>query len=182
MDAVSGAKARMTRIGLGFDAHRFGGSPPLRLAGVAVDQERGLAAWSDGDAAAHAAADALLGAASLGDLGVWFPSEGGRWEGADSMDLLARVVEMVESAGMSVGNLDLTVIAQNIRIAPHREAMRAELAAVLGVDADRVSVKATTTDGMGFTGRGEGVAVWAAVLLTEAPPAAEASDGPTGGA
>ena len=180
MDSESGVKVLLPRIGFGFDAHRFGGPPPLRLAGVAVDEERGLAAWSDGDAAAHAAADALLGAASLGDLGVWFPSGSGRWEGADSMEILARVVEMVESAGMSVGNLDLTVIAQNIRIAPHREAMQARLSSVLGVGADRVSVKATTADGMGFTGRGEGVAVWATVLLMEAPPAAEAPGGALG--
>ena len=174
-------KAGLPRIGFGFDAHRFGGSPPLRLAGVAVDEKIGLAAWSDGDAAAHAAADALLGAASLGDLGVWFPSGSERWEGAPSMEILARAAAMVESVGMSVGNLDLTVIAQNIRIAPHREAMRAGLSSALGVAADRVSVKATTTDGMGFTGRGEGVAAWAAVLLVPAPPAAEASGGLPGG-
>lgn len=182
MDRVSGVKAGLPRIGFGFDAHRFGGPPPLRLAGVTVDEQLGLAAWSDGDAAAHAAADALLGAASLGDLGVWFPSGSGRWEGADSMEMLARAAAMVESAGMSVCNLDLTVIAQNIRIAPHREAMRAGLSSALGVAADRVSVKATTTDGMGFTGRGEGVAVWAAVLLMEAPPAAEVAGGPPEGA
>ena len=176
---MNGVRGGLPRIGFGFDAHRFGGSPPLRLAGVVVDAERGLAAWSDGDAAAHAAADALLGAASLGDMGVWFPPGSGRWEGAESMEMLARVVEMVGSAGMSVGNLDLTVIAQDIRIAPRRAEMRAGLAAVLGIDIERVSVKATTTDGMGFTGRGEGVAAWAAVLLMEgAPPRA---DEPSGG-
>ena len=159
------------RVGLGFDAHRFGGPPPLKLAGVVVDGSRGLAATSDGDVAAHAAADAILGAAALGDLGAFFPSQDGRWEGADSMELLASVVDMVGSAGMSVGNMDVTVIAETVRVAPYREEMRAGMAAVLGVDADRVSVKATTTDGMGFTGRGEGIAAWVAVLLVEDPPA-----------
>ena len=157
------------RIGFGFDAHRFGGPPPLKLAGVVVDEERGLAAASDGDAAAHAAADALLGAAALGDIGAYFPSEDERWQGADSMEMLARVSALVASAGMAVGNLDLTVIAETVRIAPHREEMRAALAAVLEVGVDRVSVKATTTDGMGFTGQGEGVAAWAAALLLESP-------------
>ena len=162
--------AGFPRIGLGFDAHRLGGRPPLKLAGVVVDDGRGLVATSDGDVAAHAAADALLGAAALGDLGAFFPSDDGRWDGADSMELLAEVVGMVASSGMSIGNIDVTVIAEDVRVAPYREEMRTALAGVLGVGVDRVSVKATTTDGMGFTGRGEGVAAWVAVLLVEDPP------------
>ena len=173
---MSGA---LPRIGWGFDAHRFGGPPPLKLGGVVVDGSRGLAATSDGDAAAHAAADAILGAAALGDLGAFFPSEDGRWEGADSMELLAGVVGLVAAEGMSVGNMDLTVIAETVRVAPYRAEMRASLAAVLGVDIDQVSVKATTTDGMGFTGRGEGVAAWAAVLLVEGPSVRDAPFGPS---
>lgn len=155
------------RIGLGFDAHRLGGPPPVKLAGVEVDRSRGLVATSDGDVAAHAVADAMLGAAALGDLGAHFPSEDAEWEGADSMGLLATVVMMVAEAGMGVGNVDLTVIAETVRVAPFRERIRKELAHVLGVELGRVSVKATTTDRMGFTGRGEGIAAWAAVLLVE---------------
>lgn len=142
----------------------------MRLAGVVVDHGRGLVATSDGDVAAHAAADALLGAAALGDLGTFFPSEGGLWDGADSMELLAEVVGRVASEGMSIGNMDVTVIAEEVRVAPHREEMRTGLAAAMGIGVDRVSVKATTTDGMGFTGRGEGVAAWVAVLLVEDLP------------
>ena len=168
------------RIGLGFDAHRLGGSPPLKLAGIVVDPAHGLIATSDGDVAAHAVADAMLGAAALGDLGAYFPSGDGEWEGADSMDLLGRVVATVAAAGMSTGNLDLTVIAETVRVAPYRERMRSTLADVLGVDPGKVSVKATTTDRMGFTGRGEGIAAWAAVLLVRGPSPAAPSPGPPG--
>lgn len=164
-------------VGLGFDAHPFGGPPPLKLAGVVVDRSRGLEATSDGDVAAHAVADAVLGAASLGDLGTFFPSGDARWQGADSMDLLRGVVGLAMSEGMTVGNVDLTVIAETVRVAPHREEMRTRLAVVLEVDTLRVSVKATTTDGMGFTGRGEGVAAWAAVLLVKGPVIPDASSG-----
>ena len=157
------------RVGMGFDAHRLGGPPPLKMAGVEVDRVRGLIATSDGDVAAHAVADAMLGAAALGDLGVHFPSGDGAWEGADSMELLARVVGMVARAGMRVGNVDLTVIAETVRVAPFRERIRSGLADVLGVEPGRVSVKATTTDRMGFTGRREGIAAWASVLLVEGP-------------
>ena len=159
-----------TRIGNGFDAHRLGGTPPLKLAGVVVDTSQGLLATSDGDAVAHAVADALLGAASLGDVGELFPSGDERWRGADSMELLARVVELLGVEGMGVGNLDVTVIAERIRISPHRDLMRRRLATVLGTKTDRVSVKATTTDGMGFAGRGEGIAASAVVLLVPVPP------------
>ena len=164
------------RVGLGFDAHRLGGAPPLKLAGVEVDSARGLIATSDGDVAAHAVADAMLGAAALGDMGAHFPPGDRKWEGADSMELLATVMGMVAEAGWRVGNIDLTVIAETVRVAPFRERMQCGLADVLGVAPGRVSVKATTTDSMGFTGRGEGIAAWASALLVKgAAPVASPS-------
>ena len=155
------------RIGHGYDAHRFGGNPPLRLAGVVVDSGRGLAATSDGDLVAHAVIDAILGAAGKGDIGTHFPSSDPRWQDADSMEMLRSVVRSVASCGLAVSNLDVTVVAETVRVGPYRDAMRTRLAAVLGLGRERVSVKATTTDGMGFTGRDEGVAAWASVLLLE---------------
>jgi len=155
------------RTGHGFDAHRFGGNPPLRLAGVVVDSGRGLAATSDGDVVAHAVIDALLGAAGKGDIGTHFPSSDPRWRDADSMEMLRSVVRSVKSGGLDASNLDVTVVAETVRVSPHRAEMRSRLATVLGLDRERVSIKATTTDGMGFTGREEGVAVWASVLLVE---------------
>jgi 2-C-methyl-D-erythritol 2,4-cyclodiphosphate synthase len=152
------------RVGLGFDAHRFGGKSPLVLGGVIVDHERGLEATSDGDAAAHAVSDALLGAVGLGDMGTHFPSSDEGWRGADSMLMLDTVVKLVRASGWWVNNVDLTIIAQNVRIDPHRQAMRLALSDVLETEA--VSVKATTTDTMGFTGRGEGLAVLAVVTVT----------------
>jgi 2-C-methyl-D-erythritol 2,4-cyclodiphosphate synthase len=152
------------RVGLGFDAHRFGGKSPLVLGGVIVDHERGLEATSDGDAAAHAVSDALLGAVGLGDMGTHFPSSDERWRGADSMLMLDTVVKLVRASGWWVNNVDLTIIAQNVLIDPHRQAMRNALCDVLETDA--VSVKATTTDTMGFTGRGEGLAALAVVTVT----------------
>ncbi len=163
------------RTGLGVDAHRFGGSPPLRLAGVVVDSGRGLIATSDGDVAAHAVIDAMLGAAGKGDIGTHFPSSDPRWQDADSMEMLRSVVRSVASDGLAVSNLDITIVAQTVRIGPHRAEMRTRLAAALGLGRDRVSVKATTTDGMGFTGRDEGVAAWASVLLVE--PASSGGSG-----
>jgi len=151
------------RVGLGLDAHRFGGDPPLKLGGVVVDNVRGVAATSDGDVAAHALADALLGAAGLGDLGEHFPPEDPQWLGADSMVILQDVVRMVQSAGWQVVNADLTIVAQEVRIAPHRNAIAQALVEVLGAE---VSVKATTTDGMGFIGRAEGLAVLAVAVVT----------------
>jgi 2-C-methyl-D-erythritol 2,4-cyclodiphosphate synthase len=152
------------RVGLGFDAHRFGGTPPLVLGGVIVDTERGLEATSDGDAAAHAVSDALLGAVGLGDMGTHFPSSDERWRGADSMSMLETVVKLVRASGWWVNNVDLTIVAQNVRIDPHRQAMKVSLSEVLETDA--VSVKATTTDTMGFTGRSEGLAALAVVTVT----------------
>ncbi|MDP8959494.1 MAG: 2-C-methyl-D-erythritol 2,4-cyclodiphosphate synthase, partial [Actinomycetota bacterium] len=154
------------RVGWGFDAHRLGASRPLRLAGVVVDAHQGLAGTSDADVAAHAVADALLGAAALGDLGTYFPSSDPRWEGADSMGLLREVVEHVTKRGFRVGSLDLTVLAEAVRVAPHREEMRNALAAVLRTGVELVSVKATTTDGMGWLGAGDGVAAMAVAVLS----------------
>jgi 2-C-methyl-D-erythritol 2,4-cyclodiphosphate synthase len=153
------------RVGHGFDAHRLGGDPPVVLGGVVVDEARGAVATSDGDVALHALTDALLGAGALGDLGTHFPSTDPRWENASSLDLLARAVDLVAAAGFSVVNVDVTIVAESIRVAPHREAMRSAIAGVLGVDVDAVSVKATTTDGLGFLGRDEGIAALATATL-----------------
>jgi 2-C-methyl-D-erythritol 2,4-cyclodiphosphate synthase len=151
------------RVGLGVDAHRFGGDPPLKLGGIVVDDSRGVEATSDGDVAAHALADALLGAAGLGDLGQHFPPGDPQWRGADSMIILQDVVRMVQAAGWEILNADLTIIAEEVRVAPHRQAMSQALSEVVGAD---VSVKATTTDGMGFIGRAEGLAVLAIAAIT----------------
>lgn len=157
------------RVSWGFDAHRFGGDPPVLLAGVVVASERGVLATSDGDLVAHAVGDALLGAAGLADLGAHFPSSDPRWEGADSMDLLARVVAMCSD--IDIHYVDITVIAEDVRVAPHRIAIRDAVASVLGISSELVSVKATTTDGMGAIGTGEGIAATAVVtaLDTGAP-------------
>jgi 2-C-methyl-D-erythritol 2,4-cyclodiphosphate synthase len=156
--------------GWGFDAHRFGGDPPVVLAGVVADSTRGLAGTSDADVVAHAAADALLGATALGDLGSLFPSDDPTLVGADSMELLAIAVRRCTSQGLVVSHLDVTVIAQSVRVAPIREQMRRRLASVVGVRVDAVSVKATSTDGMGFTGRDEGVAAVAVATGTRPLP------------
>lgn len=137
----------------------------MRIGGVVVSQDRGLIGTSDADVALHAVADAILGAAALGDLGTHFPSSDERWHDVDSSDLLGRVIEMAASAGLGVDSVDVTVIAQTVRIAPHREAMRRRLAEIMGAPIDRVSVKATTTDGMGYLGRDEGIAATAVVVL-----------------
>jgi 2-C-methyl-D-erythritol 2,4-cyclodiphosphate synthase len=159
------------RVGLGFDAHAFDPTRPLVLGGVRIVGAPGLAGWSDADVVSHALADALLGAAGLGDLGTYFPKEAVA-EGVSSQQLLAEVVRMVAGAGYAIGNVDCVVAVQGVRLSPHREAMVATLAGSLGVDAGRVSVKATTTDRLGFTGRGEGVAAMAVALLERAAPAA----------
>lgn len=153
------------RVGFGVDVHALGGPPPLWLAGVAVDEARGLVGTSDADVLSHAVADALLGAACLGDLGDHFPSDDERWRGAAGLDLLGRAMDIVAGGGWSVVNADAVVVAQETPIGPHRPQLRANLAAALRVETDRVSVKATTTDRLGAMGRGEGVAAYAAVLL-----------------
>ncbi|MGA7272679.1 MAG: 2-C-methyl-D-erythritol 2,4-cyclodiphosphate synthase [Acidimicrobiia bacterium] len=154
------------RVGWGYDAHRFEGPGPLILAGVVVDQARGVAATSDGDLVAHAVADAILGGAGLGDLGEHFPSDDPRWRDTDSMAMVRQAAMSAHEAGWYVAGCDVTVVAERVRIAPHRQAMRLALADRLGVvEPDSVSVKATTTDGLGFTGRDEGLAVTAVAVL-----------------
>lgn len=155
------------RVGWGADVHRFGGPGPVLLGGVAVDESRGVEATSDGDVLAHAAADALLGAAALGDLGALFPSSDPRWRGADSMALLAVAVGRVRAAGYRVSSIDATVIAEKVRVSSHREAIRRRLAEVLQVEVERVSVKATSTDGLGFLGHDEGLAAVVVAVLAE---------------
>ncbi len=156
------------RVGWGMDVHRLGGEPPLLLGGVVVDDRRGVEATSDGDVAAHAVTDAVLGAARLGDLGEHFPSDDPRWVGADSLDLLREAVRMAADVGVRPQFVDVTVIAQDVRIAPHREAIAAGLAEATGIPAAAVSVKATTTDRLGPLGQGEGIAVVAVVTVTVA--------------
>jgi 2-C-methyl-D-erythritol 2,4-cyclodiphosphate synthase len=152
------------RVGLGFDVHPFSADPTRRLVlgGVHLPGERGLAGHSDADVVAHAIADALLGAAGLGDLGQHFPDTDPAWAGADSLAILAGVVRLVAGAGWSVGNVDCTVVLETPKLAPHRDAMVATLPAVVGAG---VSVKATRAEGLGAIGRGEGVACWAVALV-----------------
>ncbi len=153
------------RTGVGFDAHRFDEARPLVLGGVVIEGAPGLAGHSDGDALTHAVIDALLGAAALGDIGTHFPSDDERWRGARSVDLLADVAGMLRARGHAVEHVDATVIAERPRLAGHIDGMRSALAAAMGLDPARVSVKATTTDGLGFTGRGEGIAALAVALI-----------------
>lgn len=153
------------RTGIGYDAHRFGGDGPVIIGGVEIEHTSGLVGTSDADVVAHAICDAMLGAAALGDMGTHFPSDDDRWAGADSMGLLAACAAMVRSSGFTIENCDVTVIAEDVRVAPHREAMRSRIAAACTLDVDRVSVKATTTDGLGWIGAGEGVAAQAVVTL-----------------
>ena len=153
------------RIGSGFDVHAFTDGDQVVIGGVRIAHNRALLAHSDGDVLIHALCDALLGALALGDIGVHFPPSDARWKGADSTELLAQVMAMVRSRGHELGNADMTVICEAPKINPHVPAMRARLAEVMGVDVDRVSVKATTTEKLGFTGRGEGIAAQATVLL-----------------
>jgi 2-C-methyl-D-erythritol 2,4-cyclodiphosphate synthase len=151
------------RVGWGVDVHPLGGDPPVILGGVVVDETRGVHATSDGDVAAHAVCDALLGAACLGDLGQHFPSSDTRWHGASSLDLLRRVVEMAGDVGVLTDFVDVTIVAEDVRVAPHRQAIREGLAGAMSIDVSAVSVKATTTDGLGLVGRGEGIAAMAIV-------------------
>jgi 2-C-methyl-D-erythritol 2,4-cyclodiphosphate synthase len=153
------------RIGQGFDVHAFCEGDHVTLGGVRIPFTQGLRAHSDGDVLLHALADALLGAAALGDIGHLFPDTSDEWAGADSRDLLRRVVGRVAEEGFAVGNVDTTIIAQAPKMAPHIEAMRLNIAEDLGIPASRVSVKATTTEKLGFTGRREGIACQAVCLL-----------------
>jgi 2-C-methyl-D-erythritol 2,4-cyclodiphosphate synthase len=153
------------RVGMGADAHALAEGVPLVLGGVELESDRGLAGHSDGDVLAHALIDALLGAAGLGDIGSLFPSGSSEWEGASSLDLLTRAYAQVREAGYSLVNADCVLVGEEPRIAPVREAMRTKLAEAIGVEPDRVNVRATTTDGLGFTGRGEGLAALAVALV-----------------
>lgn len=153
------------RIGQGIDAHAFRPGGRLVLGGVRIPHEQGLEAHSDGDVVLHALCDALLGAAALGDIGRHFPPDDPAYAGIDSRILLRKVVELVGREGLQIGNADITVVAQAPRLAPYIDAMRAHIADDLQLDRSRINVKATTTEHMGFTGRGEGIAAFAVILL-----------------
>lgn len=153
------------RIGHGYDLHALAAGRRLVLGGVEIAHHRGPIAHSDGDVLLHALADALLGAAALGDIGQHFPDNDPAYAGADSRALLRRVVALVRAAGYAVANVDVTVLAQRPKLAPHRDAMRANIAADLGLDIGAVSVKATTTEGLGVVGRQEAIAAHAVCLL-----------------
>jgi len=155
------------RIGSGIDVHAFGPGDFIVLGGVRIAHSRGVVAHSDGDVALHALCDALLGAAGLGDIGQHFSDSDPQWRGADSRGFVTHVLTMLRAAGLAVVNADITVLAQAPRIAPHRAAIRAQVAQLLGIEEARVSIKATTTEGLGFLGRAEGIAAQAVVLLTE---------------
>jgi 2-C-methyl-D-erythritol 2,4-cyclodiphosphate synthase len=153
------------RIGHGVDAHRLVPGRPLLLGGVEVPHDRGLEGHSDGDVAVHALADGVLGACGQGDLGRHFPSSDERWRGVSSLVLLRHAAELAREQGLAVGSAQVVIICERPRLAPHVEAMRQALAGALGVEPSRVAVGATSTDGMGMTGRGEGIAASAVVLL-----------------
>jgi 2-C-methyl-D-erythritol 2,4-cyclodiphosphate synthase len=152
-------------VGLGVDAHALVEGVPLVLGGVELESERGLAGHSDGDVIAHALIDAILGAAGMGDIGSLFPPGEPEWKGASSLDLLARAYAQVREAGLELANADCVLVGEEPRIAPVRSAMQARLAGALEVEPGLVTVRATTTDGLGFTGRGEGLACIAVALL-----------------
>ncbi len=156
------------RIGHGFDVHAFGGEGPVTLGGVKIDYPQGLLAHSDGDVVLHAISDALLGAVALGDIGHHFPDTDAAFKGIDSRILLRKVFADVKAQGYAIGNLDVTIMAQAPKMAPHIEAMRQMLAVDLETQVSQVNVKATTTEKLGFVGRKEGIAVEAVVLLVKA--------------
>lgn len=157
------------RVGHGYDSHRFADDRRLILGGVTIPAERGLDGHSDADAVAHAVTDALLGAAGLGDIGQHFPPSDDRYAGADSMQLLARVIEMLERRNYQVVNVDVTVVAERPKILPHVPAMRQRLAEVLGIAAEFVSVKGKSNEGLGWIGRAEGIAAFAVALIDRMP-------------
>lgn len=155
------------RIGEGYDVHRMADGRPCILGGVHIPFEKGPLGHSDADVLTHAVMDSLLGAAGLGDIGLWFPDNDDRYLNADSMDLLRVVVSALGERGFRISNLDATLIAQRPKIGPYREKMRLRLAEVLGIAPERVNVKATTEEGLGFTGDGSGIAARAVCLLEE---------------
>ena len=153
------------RIGNGYDVHALAQGLPMWLGGVRIPSETGFVAHSDGDVAIHALCDALLGALALGDIGHLFPDTSDEWKGIDSKILLGKVVEIIQERGFRVGNVDVTIALQRPKLAPHIVSMRETLAPILGVSVDAVSVKATTTERLGFVGRGEGCEVWASAIV-----------------
>jgi len=155
----------MIRIGQGIDVHAFEEARPLVLGGVRIANRGGLGGHSDADAVLHAITDALLGAVAAGDIGSYFPSEDPRWKGAESRLFLEEALRIVGAGGWEISNLDVTVIAQKPKLAPHRDPMRSAIASMLNLGVEQVSIKATTTDHLGFTGRQEGIAALAVVLL-----------------
>ena len=153
------------RIGHGFDVHAFGDGHEVMLGGVPIAHDRGIVAHSDGDVAIHALCDAILGALALGDIGQHFPPSDARWKDADSIRFLRHCKALMDEHGMVLGNADITIVCERPKVGPHVAAMRSAMAAALGADIGCVSVKATTTEGLGFTGRGEGIAAHAVCLL-----------------
>jgi 2-C-methyl-D-erythritol 4-phosphate cytidylyltransferase/2-C-methyl-D-erythritol 2,4-cyclodiphosphate synthase len=153
------------RIGMGFDVHAFSGEGPIMLGGVEVPHDRGLAGHSDADVVLHAITDALLGAGSLGDIGEHFPPSDPRWKGAESSLFLSHAAELLRARGAIVDHVDCTVIAEAPKVGPYRAAIRGKVAEILGLSIDRVSIKATTTEGLGFSGRGEGIAAQAVASI-----------------
>jgi 2-C-methyl-D-erythritol 2,4-cyclodiphosphate synthase len=158
------------RIGIGYDSHRFASGRRLVLAGVEVPHTLGLAGHSDADVVAHAVTDAVLGAAALGDIGQHFPPSDPHWKDADSLELLRRAVELAAAAGYRVGNVDVTLVAEAPRVGPHIPAMREKLGLMLGTGPAGVSIKGKTNEGMGWIGRGEGIAAVAVALLRSNGP------------
>jgi 2-C-methyl-D-erythritol 2,4-cyclodiphosphate synthase len=161
----------VSRAGIGYDSHRLVEGKPLILGGVRIESERGLEGHSDADVLAHAVIDALLGAAGLGDIGEHFPDTDERWRGADSIVLLEAVVALLAARGHSIVNVDCTVVLEAPKLAPHREAIRARLAAAMRVQETQVNVKASTGERIGFVGRGEGAAAVAIAAIADAPAA-----------
>ncbi|HYZ30860.1 MAG TPA: 2-C-methyl-D-erythritol 2,4-cyclodiphosphate synthase, partial [Crenalkalicoccus sp.] len=155
----------MPRIGTGFDVHRIAPGRPMVLCGVTIPCEFGLEGHSDADVGIHALCDAIYGALAEGDIGRWFPPSEARWKGADSAIFLRHAAERIAARGGVLANADVTLLCERPRIGPHREAMQARLAGLLGVEPGRIGVKATTTERLGFTGRGEGIAAQAAAML-----------------
>jgi 2-C-methyl-D-erythritol 4-phosphate cytidylyltransferase/2-C-methyl-D-erythritol 2,4-cyclodiphosphate synthase len=157
----------MSRVGLGFDSHRFQPGRPLVLAGVRIPHEAGLAGHSDGDAVLHAVTDAILGALAAGDIGEHFPDSDPKWAGADSSQFVEHAVRLAAERGQGVVNVDVTVLAERPKLVPHKAAMRQRIAGLLRIDASTVSVKAKTGEGLGFVGSGEGIAALVVVLMGE---------------
>ena len=156
------------RIGSGFDVHAFGDGDHVMLGGVKIPHEKGLEAHSDGDVVLHALCDAILGALALGDIGKHFPPSDERWRGVDSRDLLRHCISLIQGQGYALNNADITIVCERPKITPHGEQMRKNISEDCRVGSDQISVKATTTEKLGFTGRGEGIAAQAVVLLVKA--------------